>query len=275
MPTHWSRGRRTRSLLLVSPHPVHRSSRFAPAPAVTVPLVYALVAALANLGGGLLVTGAFSRSRSAQGLLIAFGAGFMLAVALLAMVPHALAENAWAALAILAGYLLVHLTQHALTPHFHFGEETHADAMVGRWVGTAALLGLLLHTFFDGVAIASGFDVGTGLGVLVFTAILLHKVPEGVTVASVMLASGNSKRRALAGVAVLGLSTIAGVLLTAELLPLRQHGLALSAGVTLYVAASNLIPETQRESGWPAAAMVVLGVAAFLLAQAVTGPLGP
>ena len=83
----------------------------------------------------------------------------MLAVALLAIVPHALEPGPDAALWILAGYLLVHLTQHVFTHHFHFGEETHDHAMVGRWVGITALLGLLLHTFFDGVAIASGFSV--------------------------------------------------------------------------------------------------------------------
>ena len=191
----------------------------------------------------------------------------MLAVALLAMVPHALETGPDAAVGVLAGYLLVHLTQHVFTPHFHFGEETHAHAMVGRWVGITALLGLLLHTFFDGVAIASGFGVSVSLGFLIFTAILLHKIPEGVTIASIMLASGNSARRAIGGVLLLGVSTVLGVLLTAYVAPLERHGLALSAGVTVYVAASNLIPEVQRERGLHFALSVFLGVALFYLAH--------
>jgi hypothetical protein len=55
----------------------------------------------------------------------------MLAVAVMAMIPHALGRRPGGPLAILAGYLLVHLTQHVLTPHFHFGEETHQHEMVG------------------------------------------------------------------------------------------------------------------------------------------------
>lgn len=232
-------------------------------------LLYALVAAGANLVGGLVITTASLQGRRAQRMLIAFGAGFMLAVAFLGMIPHALEAGPGAALSIAAGYLLVHLTQHVVTPHFHFGEETHADEMMGRWVGVAALLGLLLHTFFDGVAIASGFGVSAALGFLVFTAILLHKIPEGVTVASIMLASGNSRRRALGGVALLGLSTVGGVLAAGYLEPLREHGLALSAGVTLYVAASNLIPETQKERSRTAAFSVFAGFAVYFLARSL------
>jgi zinc transporter ZupT len=228
-------------------------------------LGYALAAAAANLVGGLVVTAASPRGRDTQRLLIAFGAGFMIATALVGMIPHALEGGAVAALMVLVGYLLVHLTQHVLTPHFHFGEETHHDEMVSRWVGVTALLGLLLHAFFDGVAIASGFHVGEWLGTLVFLAILLHKIPEGVTVASIMLASGNSVRRAIGGVLLLGLTTVAGVLLTDRLDVLASTGLALSAGVTLYVGASNLVPEVQKRRGAAPAVAVFLGAASFYL----------
>lgn len=230
-------------------------------------LVYALVAAGANLVGGLVITTASPRGRLSQRLLIGFGAGFMLAVVFLAMAPHAMEAGASGAVGILLGYLLVHLTQHVFVPHFHFGEETHGHAMVGRWVGISALLGLLLHAFFDGVAIASGFGVSNELGVLIFTAILLHKIPEGVTIASIMLASGNSSKRALGSVMLLGVVTVLGVLLTAFVGPLESHGLALSAGVTLYVAASNLIPEVQKERGVHFAGSVFLGVALYYAAH--------
>lgn len=214
-----------------------------------------------------MITTASPRGRVSQRLLIGFGAGFMLAVAFLAMVPHALEAGSTGALGILVGYLLVHLTQHVFVPHFHFGEETHGKEMVGRWVGISALLGLLLHTFFDGVAIASGFGVSAEMGLLIFTAILLHKIPEGVTIASIMIASGNSTRRALWSVVLLGLSTVLGVMLTGWLQPLEAHGLALSAGVTIYVAASNLVPEVQQERGIHYAASVFVGVALYYIAH--------
>ena len=75
---------------------------------------------------------------------------------------------------------------------------------------------------------------------------MLHKLPEGVTVSSIMLASGLGRRRAVASGAVLGIATVIGALVTEAVAPLARYGLALAAGVTLYVAASNLVPEIQR-----------------------------
>ncbi|HWK88756.1 MAG TPA: ZIP family metal transporter, partial [Longimicrobium sp.] len=216
-----------------------------------------------NLLGGLVITASSRTGRSTQRLLIAFGAGFMVATAMVGMLPHALEGGTTAAAAVLVGYLLVHLTQHVITPHFHFGEETHHHDMVSRWVGITALLGLLLHTFFDGVAIASSFGVGEWLGTLVFVAILLHKIPEGVTVASIMLASGNSRKRAIGAVLLLGLSTVLGVLLTSQVKFLASTGLALSAGVTLYVGASNLVPEVQKQRSTANALAVFAGAGLF------------
>ena len=136
-------------------------------------------------------------SRTADSAPIAFGAGFMLAVALLGVMPEVLrdsADAADAAVFVLLGYLAVHLAQHVLTPHFHFGEETHS---LSASAGMSALLGLTLHTFFDGVAIASGFLVSERLGILLFLAVLLHKLPEGVTIASVIVAGGQSRSSAV------------------------------------------------------------------------------
>jgi ZIP family zinc transporter/zinc and cadmium transporter len=195
---------------------------------------------------------------------LAFGAGFMLAVTLLGVLPEVLDRSPTAALFVLAGYFAVHLAQHVLTPHFHFGEETHR---LSPSAGMSALLGLTLHTFFDGVAIASGFLVSDRLGLLLFLAVLLHKLPEGVTIASVMVAGGQTKARAVAGAAVLGGATILGVLLTEQIAPLARHGLALSGGVTLYVAASNLVPEFQAKRGWLTALAFFGGAIGFFVTE--------
>src|SRR5213596_17172 len=209
---------------------------------------YALVAALGNVVGALAVTRRAARELALIEHFVAFGAGFMLAVALVEVLPEAFARSGTAAPAlVLAGYLAVHFTQHTLTPHFHFVEETHA---VNRVAGTSALVGLLLHTFFDGVAIASAFLVRPALGVMVFIAIFLHKLPEGVTIASLYLAVGRTGAQAVGAAALLGLATLAGVVVTDSVGVLARHGLAVAAGVTIYVAASNLVPEFQGKRGW-------------------------
>jgi ZIP family zinc transporter/zinc and cadmium transporter len=219
---------------------------------MTPSLTYALIAALANiLGGAAAVRGAKLGIKIISGF-IAFGAGFMISVALVRMLPHAFElGGAGAAAYVLIGYLLVHLTQ-----HFHFGEETHS---VTHTAGITALIGLLLHTFFDGVAIASAFAVNQALGLLVFLAIVLHKLPEGLTITSIQLAGGTKPRRALGSAALLGLATIVGVLATDSVSFLTAHGLALSAGVTIYVGASNLVPEFQGKSGYGLPIVFFLG----------------
>ena len=228
-------------------------------------LVYALVAALGNVAGALAVTRRAARELVLIEHFVAFGAGFMLAVALVELLPEAFARSGAAAPGlVLAGYLAVHLTQHTLTPHFHFGEETHA---VNRVAGTSALVGLLLHTFFDGVAIASAFLVRPALGVMVFIAIFLHKLPEGVTVSSLMVAGGRTGGQAVTAAAMLGVATLAGVVLTDQVSFLVRHGLALSAGVTIYVAASNLVPEFQGKRGWKLPVAFFAGAAAFVVTK--------
>jgi zinc transporter ZupT len=228
------------------------------------PLAFALAAAAGNVVGALAVVRHLRSGLRAIDACLGFGAGFMLAVTVLGVLPQVLNGTSSAAIYVLAGYLAVHLAQHVFTPHFHFGEETHHLSPSAGW---SALLGLTLHTFFDGVAIASGFLVSSSLGVLLFLAVLLHKLPEGVTIASVIVAGGQSRAQAVGGAAVLGGATILGVLLTDFLQPLAEHGLALSAGVTLYVAASNLVPEFQAKRGWLTALAFFGGAVGFWVTE--------
>jgi zinc and cadmium transporter len=199
--------------------------------------------------------------------MVAFSAGFMISVALLDLIPRSLELGGErGALFILLGYLLVHLTQHTLAPHFHFGEETHHVTKVTSF---AALAGLLLHTFVDGVAIVSAFAVTPALGMLVFLAILFHKLPEGLAISSLFLAAGESRGRALAAGAALAVATMIGALLTQQVTLLTTFGLPLAGGVTLYVGASNLVPEFQGKSGWHLPLSFFVGCALYFVTRRV------
>ena len=118
------------------------------------------------------------------------------------------------------------------------------------------------------------------MGLLVFIAILLHKMPEGFTVASIMLASGRSSRKALLATAAIGAATLTGVigvaLLQARVGFAIAYALPFSAGVTLYVAASDLIPEVNHdEERNPTVSIVVFGgVALFYLLHRLIAPWG-
>jgi zinc and cadmium transporter len=218
---------------------------------ILISILLGLTAAGANVFGGAIIVQRNWERRYLR-YFVALGAGFMLATALVEMVPESLElRGRSAAFLVLLGYLLIHFFEHTVTPHFHFGEETHRDEFIHSHKSFSVLFGLIIHTFFDGIAIASGFLVSNWLGWLIFLAIFLHKIPEGFTVSSVMLASGRS--------------TLAGVLTMA---PFRHHvgaGLPLAAGVTIYVAASDLIPEVNKEPAMKMALLVFVGAGIFIL----------
>jgi zinc and cadmium transporter len=219
---------------------------------IATSILLGLTAALANVFGGAIIVQRNWERRYLR-YFMALGAGFMLATSL-----EMSGKNG--AFLILLGYLIIHFFEHAVTPHFHFGEETHEDEFVHKHKGYSVLIGLLIHTFFDGIAIAAGFLISNWLGWIIFFAVFLHKIPEGFTIASVMLASGQSRGFAWAASALLGAATIAGVLTMAVFRHQVTAGLPLAAGVTIYVAASDLIPEVNKEPGVSMALIVFLGV---------------
>jgi zinc transporter ZupT len=242
------------------------------------PLAWSLLlgatAAAANVAGGLFVASRGQWSELVLKYFIALGAGFMLAATFLRMLPESLALSKQAPLLILGGYFLVHFFEHTIAPHFHFGEEVHEDLMVNPAVGFSALVGLATHTFFDGVSIASGFLVSVPLGLLIFFAVFLHKIPEGFTVASIALASGRGRRGALTASIVLAVATLAGVLGMNQFSGAVASALPVSTGVTLYVAATDLMPEVNEERGVVMALVVFLGVALFYGAELALDVLG-
>jgi ZIP family zinc transporter/zinc and cadmium transporter len=230
-----------------------------------------LVAAGGNLLGGYFVVRREWPRKFLQ-YFLALGAGYMLAVALVEIIPESVklgGQNAFTF--VLAGFFLIHLFEHTIAPHFHFGEETHEEEFAKRNARRAVLLGLAIHAFFDGVAIAAGFLVSTWLGAVIFVAVFLHKLPEGFTVASMMLASGQGRKSALRAAATLGGATLVGVALTGVLRTELQYALPLAGGVTLYVAGTDLLPEVNREPNWRMALLVFAGVATMLILQRLAG----
>lgn len=260
-------------------------------PATAVAL--GVAAGAANIFGGLVLTARAWERRYIR-YFVALGAGFMLAVTLADVVPESLRLNgrigAWL---LLGGVLLVHLVEHSFIAHFHYGEETHAEtepaapfvvaagasglgvALTGgrapKFQPYSVLSGLGIHTFFDGLAIGSGFLVSPFLGWTLFIAIFLHKIPEGFTVASVMLAAGKSARVARWAAVVIGVCSVAGVLVMGWLPLGLPYAFPLAGGVTLYVAATDLLPEVNREPGIAMAAWVFVGAAVFLGLQVAFG----
>ncbi len=230
-------------------------------------LIGGMIAALATVAGGWMVA---RREWSRQYLryLIGLGAGFMLAAVFVEVLPDAYElSGSRAPLYVLAGYLVVHLFVHTLSTHVHFGEETHVEEVRSGHTAEVALAGFALHALFDGVMVGAGFLVSAYLGGVLLAAVVLHKLPEGFTAASLMLARGRSRGAALAAAAGLGAATLVGTLCTALFAGQAGVVLPFSAGLTLYVAASDLVPEVNQERDLGVAGTVFLGAAALAAAH--------
>jgi zinc transporter ZupT len=230
-------------------------------------LISAVIAALATVIGGMMILLKPKWDHHLLRYSISFGAGFMLGAAALAMIPASLTLTDNAPLYFLAGYLTIHFFEHTIVPHFHFGEEVHSEVMKNPFVGYSSIFGLSIHTLFDGISIGSGFVISPALGLLIFGAVILHKLPEGFTMASIMMASGRSHKAAIGASSILAVSTLVGALLISFFTSVVKFTLPFSAGVTFYIAATDLVPIINESRGLRYSFAFFSGILIFYLTE--------
>jgi zinc transporter ZupT len=247
-------------------------------------LIFGICAAAANVLGGLILFPSRVQERYKGYLkyLLAIGAGFMLSVTFFEVVPKTVllwqqsnpdsTDNLYPPmLLLLLGYLMTQFVEHTIAPHFHLGEEIHADNIISGSSAYTAVGGMLVHTFFDGVSIAAASQIDSRVGLLVFIAVVLHKFPEGFTIGSMILAAGKDRRQVILATSLIGLMSLVGVLLfyfIGSVVGITvAYALPVACGVTLYVAASDLIPEVNHHGGHrPGVSLSVFaGVALFFV----------
>ncbi len=235
----------------------------------TLNIAFAGLAALGTLAGGAIILAWPKAHPTFLQYFIALGAGFMLAAVFLEIVPESQKETINALSFVLGGYLLTHFMEHVVSQHFHFGEETHTEVMIGSTASITALLGLGVHALFDGASIGAGFAINSALGFLIFMAIVLHKIPEGFTIASIMLAAGRTKTVAFGAASLVGLITLLGAILAFTTSAAAPQVLSASAGVLIYVAATDLIPEINVNRQVMIPLTVLLGVLLFYFTRSL------
>jgi len=193
-------------------------------------------------------------------------AGYLMSVTLVRVLPESVEQGGEGmALWAVAGFFLIHLLEHGISPHFHYGEETHHHHHGGPVAGILALLGLSLHSFMDGMSITAAQSTQSGLGLMVFMGVLLHRIPEGATISSIFIVAGFGNRKALIAAGVLALAALLGSM-GQHYLPIKLGPvLGLTGGLSLYVACSDLLPEAQKEKGWKSTAGLAVGILLFMV----------
>ncbi len=235
-------------------------------------LLLGLIAAAAEIIGGGLVVLRKEWPKRVQEYLIALSAGFLLALVFFELIPESIGLlGTTASLYILIGFGVIHFFEHTIVGHLHFGEETHAEAMVSSVATLSAFSGLFIHAFFDGLSISAAMQFNPEIGVLVFIAILLHKLPEGLTIASIMIAANQPRKKAFIASLAIGVATMLGICVVFFLANVEGSfvgiAFAFSAGAATYVGASDLIPEINRSGNRVTPFIVFGGILLFYLSK--------
>lgn len=235
--------------------------------------VLVVFSALANVLGGWLVVARKNWSERAIGGLLGFSAGFLLAIALLDLVPVSLAIHEANAFFILLGLLSVYFLGLAGSGHNHSSMTLHHPHGTSHRAAAGLWGGMIIHTFFDGASIVAALDVDGHIGTLVFLAVILHKIPDGLTIATLMLANTKDRAKAVWASVSLGISTLVGAVVMGVLLSwnvpwhpeeLAAIALAFSAGAFLFVAIGDVLPEIHHRNKTFNTAAVLLGIASYI-----------
>jgi ZIP family zinc transporter len=232
------------------------------------------------LAGGFLAL----RAVTHVGLIIAAGAGIRIGAAYFDLIPESVEHLGgsldlamiFTALGFLAFYAIEKLTT------VHVGHETAAELDHGqaahRHVGIVGSMGMSLHSFLDGVALAAGLAVGGGIGVVIAVVVVVHRFSDGIGIVSLLLASRTPRAEMYRWVGLVAVAPVAGMIV-GLLLPIPDGMLgamlAIFAGFFLYIGAAELLPEAHRNdrSRWVVVATLI-GVAAIYGFSVFAGAVG-
>lgn len=214
-------------------------------------LLYSGIAGAATLGGISLVIWKRELALRYSHFINSFAAGALLTIALAHLIPESIELSSNALLAVLATFIGFYLLEAGIV--FHSGSAIHFQEGCPREThnkGAVIFSGLFLHSLVDGFIIAVGFEVSTELGLFAAAGVILHELPEGVTSFALMLHSMRRNKALALSVAVALATPVGAAIALGPIGVLTEAKLgimmAVAGGSFLYVAASDLIPETHE-----------------------------
>jgi ZIP family zinc transporter len=210
---------------------------------------------------------------------LGFGAGVMLAAAILALLVPAYetaltragsgivaAVSVTAALA--AGAAALYLLDRAL-PHRHLDAPHAPRAAAGERGAALVAIAIALHNLPEGLAV--GAAAASGAGGALTLGIALQNVPEGLVVAVALVALGATRLAAVGIAFATGLLEPVGGLLGATLATASAAALpwalAGAAGAMLFVVLHEMVPQL-RQAGMRPALGALAGIAAMIVLDA-------
>lgn len=182
--------------------------------------------------------------------MLCFAAGVMLAISFLELIPEAIRMSrvVITSLGFVAGSLFMYGLDR-LIPHIHPRLCQQEQGCNLERTAVYLFLGMFLHNFPEGMAIAAGEFAGTGVSLAIALAISVHGIPEGICTSAPYYHSTGKRLKAF----LLSSSTAVPILLgylTARFIyqdiPLPVIGFitAATAGLMVYITVDELIPSS-------------------------------
>jgi zinc and cadmium transporter len=225
---------------------------------------------LASLVGGVILLWKEEWAKRISLSLVSFAAGALIGAAFLDLLPEAVALGATTPFVfVIGGFLLFFILEKLLIWHHHHVGKHGRGEFDEHENASLILIGDTVHNVADGIIIAGSFLNNISLGIATSVAVLIHEIPQEIGDFGVLLHSGMARGRILFLNVAVALSTVVAALFSYfYLVNLENVGAVLlpaAAGIFIYIAAADLIPQTHKEEKWYKAviqvALLVLGIA--------------
>jgi zinc and cadmium transporter len=210
-------------------------------------LLFSFLGGVVSLAGGVALLIWRNKLHNISDDLTSFAAGVMIAISVLDLLPEAFAEgNKNVPILLLIGVVFLFVLERtSLWFHHHHEPHGHAPEITGLFLGDT------LHNFIDGIAIGAAFLIGIPVGIATALGVGMHELPQEIADFSLYLKSGMSRKKTLTLNLLSSLVTIVGAV-GVYFLGNVVHGLempilALTAGMFLYIALADLVPELHEE----------------------------
>lgn len=235
-------------------------------------LFYGSLAGIATLLGIILMRKKQEWAISRSQYVNSFAAGLILALAFFHLIPEAAELSEMAFPVIFIGFFLFYTMENFLVIHsgseLHFHEENPCLEHTAPVTGVMVFSGLILHSLIDGVIIGVGFELSIELGILAAFAVISHEVPEGIT--SFALINETIPEKATILSILVALATPIGSIISLLFIrsipePIIGILLGIAAGTFIYVAASDLIPQTHGSQNYRTLISFAIGAIVILL----------
>lgn len=182
--------------------------------------------------------------------MLAFAGGIMLSISFLELIPESIhLSSVWVATGgIIFGSLLMFGVDRII-PHIHPGLNQQKQDKNLKKTALYLLIGIFLHNFPEGMAIAIGAVSGIKVSITVALAIAIHNIPEGICTSAPYYQVSKKKLKSFLVSSTTAVPILIGFLFANQLYQYISNDfigfiVGATAGLMIYITADEIIPSS-------------------------------